>query len=239
MLNIAICDDVNQEILTIRKKLQTYQQTHSDFTYIEHIYHSGEELVSAYEAGTTFDIIYLDIYMTGINGVEVAKHLRHTGYKGQLAFLTSSEAHALEAYQVDATSYLLKPVTQEVLSDSMDKLRILIQAALPRVILLRSSGEDYSIALDTITYTETNGHYQEVHLANGDMLPVRSTVTSLFENLNLPCFMLVGRSYILNFNFVRKISPSGITMNDGSNLFPPRGSLHKIREQYFKFYQTI
>lgn len=67
---------------------------------------------------------------------------------------------------------------------------------------------------------------------------MRSTFTSLSEQLDEPYFTTIGKSYILNLQFVKNISSTIITLNDGTQLFPPRGSHQKVREEYFAYYQA-
>lgn len=238
MLNIAICDDQSYEIDIVISSLDNYMSNHTYLEYCIHTYSSAESLLSEYDSGATFDIIFLDIYMGEKNGMDGAKYLRAKNFNGQIIFLTSSTAHALAAFQVNATQYLLKPIKHEAFSQAMSQALVYIQASVPRSILIRSDGSDYKITIKTIAYVLTNGHYQEIHLSNGQVLSFRSTVSALYEQLEAPYFMQVGKSYILNFHFVKKIHASAITMLDGTELFPPRGSYNKIREQYFAFYQA-
>lgn len=237
MLNIAICDDQSYEIDGIISKLNSYMLNHTYLEYYVHSYSSAEALLSDYDTGTLFDIILLDIYMEEKSGIEAANYLRSKNFSGQIIFLTSSTAHALEAYQVNAVQYLLKPIIHSTFALAMDQALVFLQASMPKSILIRSGGSDHIITVEKISYVQTNGHYQEIHLANGQMLAFRSTVTALYEQLDASYFMLVGKSYIINFHFVKKIHVSAITMLDGTELFPPRGSFQKIREQYFAFYQ--
>lgn len=237
MLNIAICDDQSCEIDILVSELDNYMLNHACQEHYTHTYSSAEALLCDYDAGTSFDIIFVDIYMGEKTGIEAAHYLRAKNFSGQIIFLTSSTAHALEAYQVNALQYLLKPVIYETFALVMDQALIFLQATMPRSILIRSGGSDHTIRVERISYVQTNGHYQEIHLSNGQMLSFRSTVTALYEQLGASYFIQVGKSYIINFHFVKKIHTSAITMLDGTELFPPRGSYQKIREQYFAFYQ--
>ncbi|MFI3214905.1 MAG: LytTR family DNA-binding domain-containing protein [Eubacteriales bacterium] len=237
MLKIAICDDDTKQIQEIIEKLQIYQSSKVGFKYEIESFTNGEMLLAKYQKEEYFDCVFLDIYMEGMNGIETAKELRALGYEGQFIFLTSSTAHALDAYQLDAVQYLLKPVDMIDFTKAVDKFCVLAQMVVSKVIIVRAAGADYRIPVNTITYTESNGHYQEIHLANGQMHSMRSTITALYEQLEDDTFMQIGKSYIINFQFVKNISASSITMLDDSKIFPPRGNQQKIREQYFAFYQ--
>ncbi len=238
MYNIAICDDQASAIKSVLNALSRYQLVNANFTYQVYSYRSAEQLLSAYNSKQSFDILFLDIYMNGQDGLEAAQKLRDWNYRGQIVFITSSTAHALEAYQVDALQYLIKPIQEADFIRIMNRLLSQIYTIAPRAIFVRSGGEDYKVLTETITYTQANGHYQEIHLSNGDTLSIRGTFTALAEQLDEPYFTRIGKSYILNFQFVKNISSSTITLNDGTQLFPPRGSHQKVREEYFAYYQA-
>ena len=79
------------------------------------------ELLDAIEDGIHYDIYLLDIYMPGISGMSIATELRSRDIQSPIIFLTSSTDHALEAFGVNATHYLLKPYTKESFRAAMDK----------------------------------------------------------------------------------------------------------------------
>lgn len=73
----------------------------------------GFSLISAMEQGETFDGVLLDIFMTDMNGMDVARNIRTVNDNVHIMFLTSSSDYAVESYQVDASDYILKPLNQE------------------------------------------------------------------------------------------------------------------------------
>lgn len=168
MYNIAICDDQESAVEAVLCALTRYQNINSDFTYQTFSFRSSEQLLSAYRSKQSFDVIFLDVYMNGQDGLEAAQKLRDWNYRGQIVFITSSTAHALEAYQVDAMQYLIKPIQEAEFIRIMNRMLSQIHKTAPRPIFVRSGGEDYKVLVDTITHTQTNGHYQEIHLSNGD-----------------------------------------------------------------------
>lgn len=205
MIKIAICDDNIDEINSHIEKLEAYAKfSLHKFEYETKTYISSEALVADFSAGEAYDIILLDIYMGGQNGIDAARKLRKLNYKGQIIFLTSSFNYSLAAFEVDATQYLVKPVLQEPFSKAMDKAAALLTYAQSKTIVVRSGGEDHSVAIDNICYSETNAHYQEINLASGRMLSVRSTATSLFQLLSEKNFIQIGKTYIVNISHIKK-----------------------------------
>lgn len=111
-LRIAITDDLNSE----REKLSSaiiapFSKVGLNVGNIDE-YTSGEELLRQFSAGR-YDLIFLDIYMGGMSGVETAKRIRVLDKNVMLVFVTTSNEFASESYAVKANFYLLKPVRAE------------------------------------------------------------------------------------------------------------------------------
>jgi len=83
-------------------------------------------LLTARETGTAFDAYLLDILMPGMNGMELARTLRATQPKAPIAFLTTSKDYALEAFSLDASHYIEKPLAKERLETVLDRLLALL-----------------------------------------------------------------------------------------------------------------
>ena len=88
--------------------------------YVES-FHSSRKLWEKLDDGTVYDIYLLDIIMPEIDGLELGKKIRSITNKGIIIYLTSSKEYALDAYQVYAMQYLVKPIEQETLSQTMDR----------------------------------------------------------------------------------------------------------------------
>ncbi|MBQ2777233.1 MAG: response regulator transcription factor, partial [Peptococcaceae bacterium] len=111
MLRIAVCDDEQLYLDKTRAMLEQYAAEHNVEITAEAFVNSSA-LLDSIEAGERHDIYLLDIYMPGVSGMSVATDLRSKGVRSPIIFLTSSTEHAVEAFGVDATHYLLKPYTQ-------------------------------------------------------------------------------------------------------------------------------
>lgn len=98
-------------------ELQTACFTHTE-PFMESVCRTGHDGAGAW----AFDILLMDIYLPDGNGMNCARTLRENGYEGIIIFQSSSEEHAIEAYQVDAIQYLLKPVSQERFFAAMDRV---------------------------------------------------------------------------------------------------------------------
>lgn len=114
MFQIAICEDskVDTDLLS-----QTLAAAANDLRIRARTdyYKNGEELILALKDGASYDLLLLDIFLEQVNGVDTARSARKYLPHVQIAFLTSSRDYALDAYDLDAIHYLMKPVNREKL----------------------------------------------------------------------------------------------------------------------------
>ena len=114
MFQIAICEDskVDTDLLS-----QTLAAAANDLRIRARTdyYKNGEELILALKDGASYDLLLLDIFLEQVNGVDTARSAMKYRPHGQIAFLTTSRDYALDAYDLDAIHYLMKPVNREKL----------------------------------------------------------------------------------------------------------------------------
>ena len=142
-------------------------------------YTSGEALLKQFSAGK-YDLIFLDIYMGGMSGVEAAKRIRAIDKNVMLVFVTTSNEFASESYAVKANFYLLKPIRPnsvrqlaETLAQQMQNIRSV--AVLP---------DGTVIPLSSLVYTSCSGHYVNVYLVGSEPLKIRTTHKIMDEALS-------------------------------------------------------
>lgn len=105
-MKIAICDDEKEIRESLRKILEEYKEP---FEQID-LYTSGEELL---EYDRNYDLLFLDIDMKGINGIETARKIRLKDKKIKIVYVTAYKEYASQAFSVHAFGYLLKPIKKE------------------------------------------------------------------------------------------------------------------------------
>ena len=151
MLKIAICDDEKKFCDSAERMLNQYMEDKA-VPYQADVFNVPSELVDMTEKGTIYDVYLLDIYMPGVTGMSIATELRNRDIKRPIIFLTSSTDHALEAFGVYATNYLLKPYTKDSFYVGMDKAMQSIASHKNDSVILKVDNNFRSILVSTLIY---------------------------------------------------------------------------------------
>lgn len=232
MINIAVCDDIDSEREQIREMLLSLQNVEQkwDFEIMEYI--GGESLImDVEERRYSFDLIFMDIYMDGINGMDSARKLRNLGVEAPLVFLTASPDFALESYDVNASGYLLKPVEKDRLKKILE--RLLARPVRPRICIQSERKKKY-LFLDEIVFAESENHSIKIHLSNGETVVSGEKLSSLEKQLD-ERFLRCHQSFLVNMSYIADINDDFI-LRDGRRI-PIRIRQHRAAaDAYYRFF---
>ena len=236
MLKIAVCDDEQVYLDKTCAMLEQYAAAHN-MALTADVFSNPSVLLDRIEGGERYDIYLLDIYMPGVSGMSVATELRSRGVRSPILFLTSSTEHAVEAFGVDATHYLLKPYTQQNFFAAMDKAVQSISAHPEESIVLKLHGAYQSVPVDRILYCEAADNHQRLWIKDGGELLVRMTASELYGMLeDFGCFHRCGRAYILNLDHVQKVTVNSAILKNGAELPLPRSAVAPLRSAFFSHF---
>ena len=231
-MNIAVVDDVQQErenlVHLLRQALphKGYQIT------LLHTFKNGETFLAQYKKGQ-YDLIFLDIYLEGLNGIEIAKEIRALDQTVKLIFITSSNEFASESYAVQANYYLLKPYSIQDLTLAIERLNLLEFQAMRTLVL--PDGKE--ILLRCIVYTSFAGHYVTIHRTQGEPLQLRCTQKEFEKRiLAYPDFVLCTKGMVVNLNETQRLESDRFLMKDGSYVPVSRRNYPTVQQQYAHFY---
>ncbi len=244
MYLIALCDDELAELEKTEKLLSDYEKKHSGLDFVIRSFQNVDELLCLVrEENFMPDLIFMDIYMPDSErnsyplGMEAAKELRGMNYKGELIFLTTSKEYALEAFDVAALQYMVKPVSEEKLFSVLNGLLRDIDEERKKYILLKIDGNLVRVPLNDIVYCEAQGKTQCLHLTNGTQHILRMTLTELYDQLShYQEFVRLGVAFIVNIGYIGSLNAKEILMDNGMKIYLPRGTYKSLREHYFSYY---
>lgn len=237
MIRIAICDDEVKEQEHTERLLQEYSACHLQYQINISLFHSPLELMMYISEHGAFDVLLLDIYMDGLLGIDMARELRNLGDKSEIIFLTKSKEHAIEAFEVDAVHYLVKPYSDENFFTVLDKIMYRLEKNKALVVTLKTTSGITRLVLGDVVFTQTSrNNYQIINTIKGDTYEVRMTATELFELLS-KCkgFVRCGVSYNINLRYIHQISKDNIVFDTGHHIAYPYRVYPKLKEDFLNF----
>ena len=233
MIRIAVCDDEKIYLDSTCAMLEKYVAV-NDIEILTETFSNPSALLDSIESGELYDIYLLDIYMPGVSGMSVATELRSKGVRSPVIFLTSSTEHAVEAFGVDATHYLLKPYTQQAFFVAMDKAMQSISVHSAESIVLKIGGEYQNILAADLLYCEADGNYQRIFLKDSAEVHIRMTTSELYDKLErFGRFYRCGRAYIINLDHIKKITANSVVLKNGKGLSLPHSAVAGLRSAFF------
>lgn len=174
-IKIAICDDTVEDIELLSGAIYTYDHSIEIITYTD-----GETLIDEIlNSESPFDIIFMDIYMPGMDGVKTAQKIRSERKDVKIIFLSSSKEHYPQAYEVFAFNYILKPFDRERLYCVLDRAINEIRRERSLKISFSYKSIVYSVDCCDILYIESRDKLILFHLADGSSLHVMVSWTGL------------------------------------------------------------
>ena len=214
MFCIAICDDEIAQCCHIEgivKKILNRVEV----PYTIHQFHSGKALLQAVE---DFDIVFLDIMMSEPDGMQTARLMREKkNYQGNFVFISSSREYALEAFDVDAVSYLLKPVDEKKVSRILQKLLIQSKSQPQEFIIINKERQKIKILLNNICYFEVKGRKVDVHTTDGTVTYYEQ-IGNLEKMLYGKAFFRCHKSYIVHLKYVNSYTKQELILDNGERI---------------------
>ena len=175
MINIAICDDEKYISDKVKKlALDFFHRKNVEIKISQ--FGSGEELL---RYNKSIDILFLDIQMDGIDGMETARKLRSQNYKGYLIFITVLKEMVFQAFEVQAYDYLVKPIEEEYFDKKMERLFASMQNANEANLLVQKGYESNIISFDDIIFCEIIDRKIYLHLKSGEVIDYYDRIENL------------------------------------------------------------
>lgn len=163
---------------------------------------SGAEALRTLERESV-DAVFLDIHMPALSGLDIARAISRSSNPPAVVFVTADEDCALEAFDLAAIDYLLKPLRAERLSRSVDRISELLKdgTPVPETITVELGGTTRMIRRDDVSYVQAQGDYARLHTAESSYL-IRVPLSDLEQQWAEAGFLRIHRSYLIALNHV-------------------------------------
>ncbi len=216
MIHIAVSDDEKCMSEKIEKMAEVFfRKKNTDISVAE--YSSGEELLKSNER---MDILFLDIGMCGMDGIETARRLRAHGYNGFLVFITVLKEMVFQSFEVQPFDYLVKPVQKEHFEKTMERIFRSMQDSLSSEkvnLLVRKGCESNIISFQDIICCEIIDRKVYLYLVSGEVIDYYERIENLEKKLD-GRFFKCHRSYLINLNHLKSYRNNIAYMADGREI---------------------
>lgn len=211
-LNIALCDDDIKSIVLIEEYIRKICRDKA--VSIEfYRFSDGAALLDKYPK--ELDLLFLDIEMPFVDGVEAAREIRRRDTHVIVVFMSNYEKYALHGYEVGAWRYLLKPVTWERFQK---ELEIPFQKCLAKhedPLYIRNDSGVFSIPIEEICYITTYKKGIEIHTVQ-ETVRCSQSISSLTEKLLPHHFFRCHSGFLVSFDYIRHIGHDFLSLKDGT-----------------------
>lgn len=228
-MNIAIIDDNSDDRSALLGYLDTYFKEFPIYKTIQ-TFDNGEAFFCMWKKGT-FDIIFIDIILSGISGMKIAERVRAEDSNCLIIFTSCSEEYGVQSYRVRAFDYLLKPYTYEQFKSTLDLCHCEFQKH-GKYIEVKESRTYVKILLDDIIFTDYFNHYIQIHTENRVIKSYMRFDAFAPMLLSYPQFLCCYRNCIVNMDKVSSIEKYDFVMATKEHVPITRANRQSICQQY-------
>ena len=227
-MRIAVCEDDRQEMDQLTAALKAGNPARTPECFAD-----GASLLEAARMTPHFDVAFLDIYLPGESGVDLAKNLARISPETGIAFVTFSRNYALEAFHLNVLHYVIKPVSVEDVEEVFRRRRT--KNRKQRAFLELPVGREvHHVCQDEIVCLQSVSHAVEVNFTDGRMLRVWIPLGKLEEKLEGD-FLKLSRGTIANMEHIARMGVHTCDMRDGTRLIISGRLRKSVRETYDAF----
>ena len=172
---------------------------------------SGEELLK-YDG--RIDILFLDIQMKEMDGMETARRMRKRKFKGFLIFITILKEMVFESFEVQAYDYLVKPIEKAYFEKMMERLFVSLQSSSETNLLVQKGYESRIVPFEDIVFCEIIDRKVYLHLESSEVVDFYDRIENLETKLD-DRFFRCHRSFLINMKYLKGYKNGRAYMNDG------------------------
>lgn len=212
MHSIAICDDNPRDLDALRRMTEEYL-TRRELDLTVEPYSDGASLLAALTAAPErYILLLMDILMGEENGIALARLLRERRVRSRLVLISVSPDFALEGYKVNADDYLVKPLSAERFSKSLDRI-----FSTSTIVSIETSAGMHMVQAADIRYIESSGHYVTV-VTGRERLRSRRTLSELAQRLAPDGFVRCQKGFLVNIAHVSELLDTDLVLSCGTQI---------------------
>ena len=239
MIKICLCDDEPVWLKTISDYIKDYFIRHRDVDYSLDCFTDAMSLIDHMEKKDTFDLYLLDVYMPLTLGTEFARELRDKGDESRIVFITTSKNHAIDAFAVRASDYILKPFGQERIDKLMNDVLPQLETPENRYFTVKTNAGYVNVQYNNISFIELDSRRLKVHTIDGEVVSsiiIRGKFEDEIINLaNDSLFCHCQKSYLVNMRYVKKMEASQFVMKSDDIVPISKRFYQETKHKYMEY----
>lgn len=231
MLTVAVCDDD----LIFASRIETILLEISQSRFLEmsvEVYSDGYELWRDISMGKTFELLYLDIEMIHLNGIDVAKRIREINQDLVIIYISNYDNYLIDLFEVEPFRFIKKPVDENLFISYFQKAyeKIIREDA---YFEYKFNKALHKVLLKNIIYFESSGRTINIYCKDGDgkFYGKLNAIENELSNGKVP-FLRIHQSYLVNFNYIQEINFSRIVLVNKTQLQISEERQKTIRAKY-------
>lgn len=227
-MRIALCEDETDSRCALARMVRVFCETRELAAEID-AFSCGEDFLASVQE---YDIVFMDVYLTGMTGIETVRRLQDPAHC-QIVFTTTSREHAIEAFGLNAAHYLVKPLTAQAVTQAMERCLARLGKGPGKSLSVKTEQGIIPVPMEQIVYIEVRDKLCTIHTTKKN-LETYTSLDALFEQLD-GSFLRAQRSYVVNMNYIESISADRVVLRDGVQIPLSRSNRGSLKGQYQKF----
>ncbi|MCH5263261.1 MAG: response regulator transcription factor [Lachnospiraceae bacterium] len=233
-MRIAICEDNKEHMEILVEMVNRWAKKKNEQIAIGR-YESAEQFLFCMKDESHYDLAFLDIQMSKINGLQLARMIREEDRLIFIVFTTGLKKYAPKGYEVSAFRYLIKPLQEDEVFQALTKASEMIENRKKEAIIVTRGDESRRIFKDDIYYIEVDNHHILLHL-HEETIRFKAKLKEFEIQFKEPQFCKCHRSYIVNLKYAGKISREGVEIDGKVTLPISKSRWEALNHCYMEYY---
>lgn len=219
---LAVDDNLNQ----LRKIIDAIDKYFQNIVNVEYTVDRARKTTDAIDKlnKNTYDLIFLDVDIDEMSGVELGKKIRMKNEEVEMIFVTVYPDFSMKAYEIFALNYILKPIEEEIFQKTMNKavenLRNKYIAINEKYIEFAVKQESRKLFYNDILFLEKYGKNVKIHLSDGSNLEHRAALNDYEDELDSKNFLRCHRGYIVNIGKIERYTYNDLYLKNSEKTIP-------------------
>lgn len=233
LYRIAICDDIKEFALVLEEKIKFFFDRKGIPVLIDY-YESGFTMLRALE-NHRYEIVFLDMEMPDLNGIETGEAIRKFNKEVKIIYVTAHPGYALDSYKVHAFDYLLKPVEQNKMNQSLEELLHNLEKDKEEVktVSFLEHRIMKTIGMKQILFLEKEKSHVRIHCENESYLTTEN-LSEVLAKLDNELFIQTHQGYAVSLDRIHSIQRDQAILQDGRAIPIGRKYREQVKNRFFE-----